>query len=115
MIQNYIKIIIVLSLTLVPFASNSIANQEKVRIIPEKCEWNGIQLYGKVKFVTSFPDIKIQFVNSFEDIRVKYVTSFPDQCGEWQVVESFPDFRIQVVESFPDIKVRVVESFPGMH
>jgi hypothetical protein len=45
---------------------------------------------------------------------VKFVTSFPDDCGEWQVVESFPDFKVQIVESFPDIKVKIVESFPGM-
>jgi hypothetical protein len=78
------------------------------------CEWNGIKLYGKVQFVSSFPDIKIEYVESFPDIKVKFVTSFPDDCGEWQVVESFPDFKVQIVESFPDIKVKIVESFPGM-
>lgn len=78
------------------------------------CEWKGIKLYGKVQFVTSFPDIKIEYVESFPDIKVKFVTSFPDDCGEWQVVESFPDFKVQIVESFPDIKVKIVDSFPGM-
>ena len=34
------------------------------------CEWNGIKLYGKVEFVTSFPDIKIEYVTSFSDINV---------------------------------------------
>lgn len=78
------------------------------------CEYKGIKLYGKVQYVTSFPDIKIKYVESFPDIKVKFVTSFPDDCGEWQIVESFPDFKVQVVESFPDIKVKIVESFPGM-
>ncbi len=78
------------------------------------CEWKGIKLYGKVKFVTSFPDIKIQYVSSFPDIKVKFVSSFPDDCGEWQEVSSFPDFKVQVVTSFPDIKVKKVSSFPGM-
>ncbi len=78
------------------------------------CEWNGIKLYGKVQFVSSFPDIKIEYVESFPDIKVKFVTSFPDDCGEWQVVESFPDFKVQIVENFPDIKVKIVESFPGI-
>ena len=78
------------------------------------CEWNGIKLYGKVQFVSSFPDIKIEYVESFPDIKVKFVTSFPDDCGEWQLVESFPDFKVQVVESFPDLKVKKVDSFPGM-
>lgn len=80
----------------------------------KKCEFKGIQLYGKVKFVESFPDIKIQFVESFPDINVQLVSSFPNDCGKWQVVESFPDFTVQVVESFPDLKVKTVESFAGM-
>lgn len=79
------------------------------------CEWEGIKLYGKVEFVTSFPDIKIEYVTSFPDIKVKFVTSFPDDCGEWQEVSSFPDFKVQVVTSFPDLKVEKVTSFPGMN
>lgn len=82
--------------------------------IAGSCYYKGIKLWGKVKYVTSFPDIKIQYVESFPDIKVKYVTSFPDKCGLWQVTESFPDFKVQVVTSFPDIKVKIVESFPGV-
>ncbi len=81
--------------------------------ITDDCHWKGLPLYGKIKFVESFPDVKIKFVESFPDIKVKFVTSFPDKCGEWQVVESFPDLKVQVVESFPDIRVKIVESFPG--
>jgi len=78
------------------------------------CEWNGINLFGKVEFVTSFADIKIEFVTSFPDIRVKFVDSFADDCGEWEEVTSFPDFKVEVVTSFPDLKVQKVDSFPGM-
>lgn len=78
------------------------------------CTFNGFKLYGKVQFVTSFPDIKIKFVESFPDIKVKIVESFPDDCGEWQIVTSFPDIKVQVVESFPDVTVKYVESFPGL-
>jgi len=83
-------------------------------LISGDCYYKGIKLWGKVKFVTSFPDIKIQYVESFPDIKVKFVTSSPDKCGLWQTTESFPDFTVQVVTSFPDIKVKVVESFPGV-
>lgn len=83
-------------------------------LIAGNCYFKGIKLWGKVQFVTSFPDIKIQYVNSFPDIKVKFVTSFPDECGLWQITESFPDFKVQVVTSFPDIKVKIVESFPGV-
>lgn len=79
------------------------------------CSWGGFNLYGKVQFVSSFPDIKIQYVTSFPDIKVQWVTSFPDQCGKWQEVTSFPDFKVQVVTSFPDLKVQEVTSFPGMN
>jgi hypothetical protein len=83
-------------------------------LIAGNCYYKGIKLWGKVQFVTSFPDIKIQYVESFPDIKVKFVTSFPDKCGLWQTTESFPDFKVQVVTSFPDVKIKVVESFPGV-
>ena len=80
----------------------------------DKCTCRGIKLYGKVKVVESFPDLKVKVVESFPDLKVKTVGSFPDECGEWQFVESFPDFTIKYVESFPDVKIKFVESFPGM-
>jgi hypothetical protein len=42
------------------------------------------------------------------------VDSFPDECGKWQIVDSFPDLKVQIVESFADIKIKFVESFPGL-
>jgi hypothetical protein len=77
------------------------------------CTFGGIRLYGKVKVVTSFADLKVKIVNSFPDLEVKTVTSFPDKCGEWQFVETFPDFTIQFVENFEDISIKFVGSFPG--
>lgn len=71
-------------------------------------------LYGKVKIVESFPDIKVQLVESFPDVEVKLVENFPDQCGKVKLVESFPDVKVQIVNSFPDIKVKIVENFPGV-
>lgn len=77
------------------------------------CSFGGKKLYGKVQFVTSFPDIKVQVVSSFPDLKVQQVTSFPDKCGKWQKVSSFPDFKVQLVDSFPDVKIQYVSSFPG--
>ena len=76
--------------------------------------YNGIKLCGKVKIVKSFADIKVKVVKSFPDLKVKVVSSFPDKIGEWQFVESFPDFTIQFVDVFPDIKIQYVNSFPGV-
>ncbi len=77
------------------------------------CSYNGIPLYGKVKVVNSFPDIKVKIVSSFEDLDVQKVNAFADKCGKWQFVDSFPDFKIQFVDSFPDITIKFVQSFPG--
>ena len=80
----------------------------------EGCSYKGIPLYGKVKVVTSFPDLKVQVVDSFPDLKVKVVDSFPNSCGKWKFVDSFPDFKIQFVTSFPDLKIKFVDSFPGV-
>ena len=77
------------------------------------CSYNGIPLYGKVKVVNSFPDIKVKVVSSFEDLDVQTVNAFADKCGKWQFVDSFPDFKIQFVDTFPDITIKFVQSFPG--
>lgn len=81
--------------------------------VNSQCRVKGIKLYGKVKKVTSFPDLKVKVSNSFPDLKVQQVTSFPDKCGRWQWVDSFPDFTVQFVDSFPDITIKYVTSFPG--
>ena len=75
---------------------------------PGKCE-----LFGKIKYVEHFPDVKVQVVEHFPDIKVKLVEHFPDGPGKWRMVEHFPDFEVQVVEHFPDYKIQFVEHFPG--
>lgn len=82
--------------------------------ISSDCTYNGIKLYGKVKIVDHFPDIKVQKKDAFQDLSVQYVKAFPDACGKWQIVDSFPDFTVQFVEHFPDITIKEVTAFPGM-
>jgi hypothetical protein len=108
------EIAVVTSEQTIPDGSELAGKEAVEALLSGDCSYNGIQLWGKVQFVTSFPDIKIQYVESFPDIRVKFVSSFPDRCGLWQITESFPDFKVQVVESFPDVKIKVVDSFPGV-
>jgi hypothetical protein len=78
------------------------------------CSYKGIPLYGKVKVVNAFPDIKVKVVRSFPDLKVKRVNAFANQCGLWQFVDAFPDFKVQFVDSFPDIKIQYVDAFPGV-
>lgn len=96
---------------LLVFVALALGNDKKVS---KACTYKDIPLYGKVKFVSSGGDIKIQATCSFPDLKVKIVTSFPDSCGEWQIVDSFPDFTVQFVDSFPDIRVQFVDAFPGL-
>ena len=108
---------VLFALMALPMAAQS--SDKKPGINKENCtftnkEGKTFNLYGKVKIVESFPDIKVQIVESFEDLDVKIVESFPDQCGKVKLVESFPDVKVQIVNSFPDIKVKIVESFPGV-
>jgi hypothetical protein len=75
---------------------------------PGKCG-----LFGKIKIVDSFPDVKVKVVDSFPDLKVQVVKSFPNSPGKWQFVDSFPDYKVQYVSSFPDVKIKFVDSFPG--
>ena len=104
---------ILLSIILLCSVSITFAQSED-EVNEDECTFNGIQLYGKIQFVESFPDLTVQVVESFPDLKVKIVESFQDDCGEWQIVDSFPDVKVKIVESFADIKIKFVESFPGI-
>ncbi len=101
-----ISLLLILTLSLgVAFAKNDVT---------PNCRYKGVPLYGKVRIVKSFADIKVQYVESFPDLKVQYVTNFPAQCGEWQIVDNFEDFTIEIVDRFADIQVKKVNHFPGL-
>ena len=113
------KLLILALFALMALPMMAQSNDKKPGINKDNCTYvtkdgKTFNLYGKVKIVESFPDIKVQIVDSFEDLDVKLVESFPDQCGKFKLVESFPDVKVQIVEHFPDIKVKLVDSFPGV-
>lgn len=80
----------------------------------QKCTFNGKKLYGNIKVVDSFPDVRVQIVNIFSDLDVQVVSILPNRCGQWRFVDSFPDTRVKFVNLFGDVKVRYVDYFPGM-
>ncbi len=82
--------------------------------VSKDCSCQGFKLYGKIKIVNDFPDLKVKIVENFPDLKVKVVEHFPDQCGKWQFVNDFPDLKIKFVNDFPDLKIRFVENFPGI-
>ena len=106
-----IPFLIVSLMILLEGSGTPVAGEPK---IDKNCCYKEMKLYGKIKFVENFPDIKVQIVENFPDLKVKLVENFPDDCGEWQIVENFPDLKVQIVENFPDIKVKFVNNFPGL-
>ena len=79
----------------------------------ETCTCKGKRLCGKVKIVTDIADFDIQMVDAFSDFDVKVVPCAMN-CGEWQFVDSAPDFTVRFVDAFPDFTIRFVEAFPGV-
>ena len=84
------------------------------KIDPSNCTFHGIPLKGKVKIVTSFADFNVKEVENYQDISIKVVDNYPDDCGEWQFVDSYPDFTIKFVESYPDVTIKFVNNYPGI-
>lgn len=82
------------------------------KISPD-CSLKGHKLFGKIKVVNAFPDLKVQVVTAFPDLKVQWVDAFPDKCGKWKTVDAFPDLKIQFVDAFPDLKIQYVTAFPG--
>ena len=71
------------------------------------------KLYGKIKIVDNWADLKVQIVENWPDLKVKIVENWPDKCGKFQVVDTWPELKVQIVDNFADIKVKVVENWPG--
>ena len=103
-------------LSLIAFSLNAVASD--VQIDKENCtitkDGKTYKLYGKVKIVDCFEDIKVKIVDNFEDVDVKIVENFENSCGKVKIVEHFEDVKVKIVDNFEDIKVKLVEHFEGV-
>ena len=108
--MKYIALSIICLCTILGFQDPA----SKDGIDGSNCAYNEHQLYGKIQFVESFPDLKVQVVTAFPDLKVQLVDAFPNDCGKWQIVSAFPDLKVQIVDAFPDIKIQYVDAFPGI-
>jgi len=79
----------------------------------KKCTFKGKKLYGRIKIVNSFPDIRVKIVSAFPNLRIQRVSSWPDKCGKWQFVSNFPNLRVQFVTSNPDLLIAYTPNAPG--
>lgn len=111
--RNSMQKILLYGLVIASVLAFGISGAMAKNIAPD-CSYNGIKLSGKVKIVKNFADIKVQKVEHFEDLDVQFVKNFPNACGQWQIVDNFPDFTIQLVDNFPDITIKEVKNFPGI-
>lgn len=72
------------------------------------------KLYGRVKIVENFEDIRVKVVENFEDIDVKIVENFEHSCGLWKLVDNFQDIRVKLVNSGADVEIKFTDNFPGI-
>lgn len=99
---------VLIAVLTVIFASEALANP-----INSDGTFRGIKLWGKVRVVDAFGDVKVKVVDSFADLRVQKVDAFADSLGKWQFVSFGEDFTVEFVDSFADIKIKFVDAFPG--
>ena len=87
------------------------------------CTLNGMNLWGRVQFVTQtdIHDFDVQVVTSdaLGDLKVQDVgaTGFPNSCGKWQTVTTPPALRIyRYTTNLASTDFAIVEnsSFPGV-
>jgi hypothetical protein len=71
------------------------------------------EVYGRIQFVNALPDVKVQVVTALPDLRVKRVKALANKPGEWQIVDSLPDYKVQLVDALPDFTIQWVDSLPG--
>lgn len=102
--MKHFSFIILIAIILTSFTSDK-------PIVDCKCE--GIPLHGRVKVLEYNADFEVRVVRVHADLEVKKVTSLPLKCGEWQFVESSPDFTVRFVNANPDFTIRYVDVHPG--
>ena len=109
--KRILSILFCLAITCCAFASDVIINKNNCTITKDGKTY---KLYGKVKIVDSFEDIKVKIVDCFEDADIKIVDCFEDSCGKVRIVEHFEDVKVKIVDSFEDIKIKIVSNFEGI-
>jgi hypothetical protein len=81
---------------------------------PIACAKNGIcSLHGRVQIVNGGATYTIKIVKTAADLRVQKVKNLADVPGQWQFVESGPDFTVQIVDTGGDFTVQYVDMVPG--
>jgi hypothetical protein len=80
------------------------------------CSFNGVPMFGRVRYVPSGAQFKIRVVTSGAAIRVSDPSPrAPKKCGEWQFVQVKAKFTVQIVKSGGDFTVSLGTARPGLN
>ena len=109
--KRLILIIATIALTMGAMATEVTIDKEHCTITKDGKTY---KLYGKVKIVDCFEDIKVKIVDCFEDVDIKIVDCFEDSCGKVKIVDSFEEVKVKIVDCFEDVKVKIVDCFEGV-
>jgi hypothetical protein len=71
------------------------------------------EVYGRIQLVNALPDVQVKVVTALPDLRVKRVRALANEPGEWQIVDSLPDYKVQIVDTLPDFTIQWVDALPG--
>ncbi len=78
------------------------------------CLFEGVQMFGRVKFVSVGARFKIRVVGTKAALNVKGVTRVAKTCGEWQFVSATPAFTVEIVKDGEDFTVSLGAKQPGV-
>lgn len=78
------------------------------------CLFEGVQMFGRVKFVSVGARFKIRVVGTKAALNVKGVTRVAKTCGEWQFVSTTPAFTVEIVRDGEDFTVSLGAKQPGV-
>lgn len=109
--KQLLLIIVCLGMAMGAMASDVVINKENCTITKDGKTY---KLYGKVKIVDCFEDIKVKIVDCFEDVDIKIVDCFEDSCGKVKIVDCFEDVKVKIVDCFEDVDVKIVDCFEGV-
>jgi hypothetical protein len=78
------------------------------------CFFEGVQMFGRVKFVSVGARFKIRVVGTKAALNVNGVTRVAKACGEWQFVSATPAFTVEIVRDGEDFTVSLGAKQPGV-
>ena len=78
------------------------------------CLFDGVPMFGRVKFVSVGARFKIRVVGTKAALNVKGVTRVAKTCGEWQFVSATPAFTVEIVRDGEDFTVSLGAKQPGV-